>query len=109
MSQPHTWVWRSELLEQAKACLSDGDETLQPALDRLIAEANDALQVGPFSVVNKARLPSSGNVHDYFSYGPYWWPDPSKPDGLPYVRRDGEVNPESRDANSAIVSTTCWR
>ncbi len=25
------------------------------------------------------------------SVGPYWWPDPSKPDGLPYIRRDGEV------------------
>ncbi len=28
------------------------------------------------------------------SIGPYWWPDPAKPDGLPYIRRDGEVNPE---------------
>jgi DNA-binding MarR family transcriptional regulator len=27
---------------------------------------------------------------------PYWWPDSTKPDGLPYVRRDGERNPESR-------------
>ncbi|MCD7899029.1 MAG: alginate lyase family protein [Bacteroides sp.] len=26
--------------------------------------------------------------------GPYWWPDPSKPDGLPYIRKDGERNPE---------------
>ena len=30
------------------------------------------------------------------SLAPYWWPDTTKPDGLPYVRRDGEVNPESR-------------
>jgi hypothetical protein len=100
MSQPRILVWRFELLEQAKARLSGGDEVLQPALDRLIAEANEALQVGPFSVVDKTRLPSSGDAHDYFSYGPYWWPDPGKPDGLPYIRRDGEVNPESRDANS---------
>ena len=28
------------------------------------------------------------------SLGPYWWPDPNKPDGLPYIRRDGERNPE---------------
>jgi hypothetical protein len=28
------------------------------------------------------------------SVGPYWWPNPAKPDGLPYIRRDGEVNPE---------------
>jgi len=31
--------------------------------------------------------------------GPYWWPDPSKPNGLPYIRRDGEVNPETRGEN----------
>ena len=25
---------------------------------------------------------------------PYWWPDPEQEDGLPYVRRDGEINPD---------------
>ena len=28
------------------------------------------------------------------SQAPYFWPDPKKPDGLPYIRRDGERNPE---------------
>ena len=28
------------------------------------------------------------------SLAPYWWPDPSKPGGLPYIRKDGETNPE---------------
>lgn len=36
----------------------------------------------------------SGDKHDYMSMGPYWWPDPSKPDGLPYIRKDGQRNPE---------------
>src|SRR3989338_7278865 len=36
----------------------------------------------------------SGEKHDYMSQAPYWWPDPSKPDGLPYIRRDGNTNPE---------------
>ena len=26
------------------------------------------------------------------SQAPYFWPDPSKPGGLPYIRRDGERN-----------------
>ena len=30
------------------------------------------------------------------SLAPYWWPDSTKPKGLPFVRRDGLVNPESR-------------
>jgi hypothetical protein len=28
------------------------------------------------------------------SQAPYFWPDPTKPNGLPYIRRDGERNPE---------------
>ena len=28
------------------------------------------------------------------SQAPYFWPNPNKPDGLPYIRRDGERNPE---------------
>src|SRR5882762_8795486 len=28
------------------------------------------------------------------SQAPYFWPDPKKPNGLPYIRRDGERNPE---------------
>ena len=61
--------------------------------------ANVALTEGPFSVMDKKRVPPSGDKHDYLSMGPYWWPDPSKPNGLPYIRRDGEVNPETRGEN----------
>lgn len=44
--------------------------------------------------MHKKQMPPSGDKHDYMSQAPYWWPDPSKPDGLPYIRRDGERNPE---------------
>jgi hypothetical protein len=44
--------------------------------------------------MDKAVTPPSGDKHDYMSQAPYWWPHPSKADGLPYVRRDGERNPE---------------
>ena len=64
------------------------------ATDSLLKSANQALVQGPFSVMEKSVVPPSGDKHDYMSQGPYWWPDPSKPDGLPYIRRDGEVNPE---------------
>jgi hypothetical protein len=64
--------------------------------DRLVKAADEALAAGPFSVMQKGRTPPSGDRHDFISLAPYWWPDPSRPGGLPYVRRDGEVNPESR-------------
>jgi hypothetical protein len=64
-------------------------------VDSLIAEANKALQSGPYSVTfEKAKVAPSGDKHDYVSQAPYWWPDSSKPGGKPYIRRDGRINPE---------------
>jgi len=60
------------------------------------AEADHAMDVGPFSVMDKAQTPSSGDKHDFMSLAPYWWPNPATKDGLPYIRRDGETNPEER-------------
>lgn len=60
----------------------------------LAADVEAALRFAPVSVMDKAVTPPSGDKHDYMSQAPYWWPDPSKPDGLPYIRRDGERNPE---------------
>jgi Alginate lyase len=62
----------------------------------LLREAERALAAGPFSVMDKQRVPPSGDKHDFLTLAPYWWPDPAKPNGLPYIRRDGEVNPESK-------------
>ncbi len=56
--------------------------------------ADGAMHQGPFSVMQKSVTPPSGDKHDYMSQAPYFWPDPGKPNGLPYIRRDGERNPE---------------
>jgi hypothetical protein len=73
-------------------------KTHSPVFEKPIAvllnEAQQALKLKPVSVVEKQGLPPSGDRHDYMSIAPYWWPDTTKPDGLPYIRRDGEVNPE---------------
>ncbi len=63
-------------------------------LDAVRAEADAAMAVGPFTVIDKKETPPSGDKHDYMSLAPYWWPDPAKPNGLPYIRHDGETNPE---------------
>lgn len=46
--------------------------------------------------MDKAQLPPSGDKHDYLSVGPYFWPNPRTRSGLPYLFRDGQVNPEFR-------------
>lgn len=68
-----------------------------PAIDHLRAESDKLLTMGPVSVMQKSVAPPSGDKHDYLSLAPYWWPDPTRPDGLPYIRRDGEVNPEAKE------------
>ena len=68
-------------------------------LDRSNPRADAALTRGPYTVVDKTQTPASGDKHDYISMGPYWWPDPAQPTGEPYIRRDGEVNPE-RNTNA---------
>lgn len=84
---------RADLLLTKERCRA-GDPGITPAADRLRSEADAALNAGPFSVMDKEFVPPSGDKHDYVSMGGYWWPNPDTPDGLPYVRRDGEVNPE---------------
>ena len=91
-----TILFDIEELIQTKAKLDRQDPNLTAAYDLLITEAEMALQEGPYSVTHKEKLPPSGDKHDYASYSRYWWPDPDKPDGLPYIRRDGETYPGSQ-------------
>lgn len=67
---------------------------------QLCSDADAALTRPAPSVVDKPRPGPSGDPHDYVSYARYSWPDPAKPDGLPYIGRDGETNPESMGPES---------
>lgn len=61
----------------------------------LLAKADDAMKVEPMSVLDKGGIAPSGDKHDYLSFARYCWPDPTKPNGLPYITRDGVYNPDS--------------
>ena len=90
---PTTLLWRPEALAAQKARIATAPGGV-PAYAALLRDADKAMTQGPWSVVDKTKTPPSGDKHDYMSIAPYFWPDPSKADGLPYVNRDGEVNPE---------------
>ena len=87
----------NDLAETKKRIQSE--ESSLPAFNKLKSDVDRALDAGTFSVTTKKLVPPSGDKHDYMSIAPYWWPNPNSPNGLPYVRRDGEVNPE-RDKTS---------
>ncbi|HWW57842.1 MAG TPA: alginate lyase family protein [Sphingopyxis sp.] len=90
-----TFTLRPGDLEAIKAALPD-DPAIGAAYRGLIARADKALATKPASVMDKRSIPLSGDRHDYVSLAPYWWPA-SNP-RAPYVRRDGEANPE-RETN----------
>ncbi len=93
---PRVYALDAEALARAKRRIESRDPRIQPAYDQLLREASAALLVPAPSVMDKRRVPPSGDKHDYVSMGPYWWPDSTKPGGVPYIRRDGERNPEIR-------------
>jgi hypothetical protein len=77
-----------------KQKLASGDTSLRPALDELVSEAQRALKTAPASVMDKPGPWPGGDMHDYVSYAPYFWPNPDTADHLPYVRHDGKRNRE---------------
>ncbi len=91
-----TFTLRPAELEAIKASLAS-DPVAAEAYRALIARADQALTRKPGSVLDKRTIPLSGDRRDYVSLAPYWWPDPANPKA-PYVRRDGQVNPE-RETN----------
>ncbi|KAL6699388.1 chondroitin AC/alginate lyase [Trichoderma pleuroticola] len=89
-----TIVLDGEQLIEARIRLQGGnDAVLQRSFEALKGKADEWLTQGPWSVMEKNKAPPSGDMHDYTSQAPYWWPSPT-PDGNPYVQRDGEKNPE---------------
>lgn len=95
-------LYNAQYLSSIKKQYNTGDATTTAQINLLIADADKALTTGPFSVtLKKTKTAPNGNPHDYMSQAPYWWADPSKPDGKPYIRKDGERNPEIYQLNDA--------
>lgn len=100
MSNPRLFLWNWSALQDAKSRAADNNPTIQLAIDKLRTDLDNALVFEPVSVMTKELTPPSGDKHDYMSQGPYWWPNPDTTGGLPYIRRDGEVNPEVESLDS---------
>jgi hypothetical protein len=93
MNGPRIFSLSRAGLQQIKSSVAAG-KIGDPSVVQLRSDADSALQQAPLSVTAKTIEPPSGDKHDYLSLAPYWWPDLTMPDGLPYIRRDGQVNPE---------------
>jgi hypothetical protein len=76
-----------------KQKLKEKKGDLYTAYLALLTKADKLLSKPAYSVMEKKQVPPSKDMHDYMSIAIYYWPDPSKPSGLPYMRKDGEINP----------------
>ena len=95
--KPVVFALNLQALEKNKGRIDLKDPSIMDAYNLLLKDAGKALKFGPVSVMEKKNEPPSGDKHDYMSLAPYYWPDPAKPNGLPYIRKDGQTNPETKD------------
>lgn len=91
---PRVFLMKPGTLASIKQKIQAKDRTYDAALATIDRAATKSLSGGTFSVISKSVTPPSGDKHDYMSQAPYFWADPEKKEGLPYIRRDGERNPE---------------
>lgn len=114
---PNTIELNGQRLLEARIALRAGDPTLVAELSVLLKQANAALVTGPWTVTATNTVPPSGDVHDYLSSAPYWWPSQPKstlnPSGCPWVQRDGKRYPAagalSDDADRAAAFSAIYK
>lgn len=70
------------------------EEVVNLLKDEVLKRAERNLNEKPVTVTAFHSERSAGGIHDFYSEGDYWWPDPLNPDG-PYVRHDGQTNPDN--------------
>ncbi len=85
-------------IAKVKKKLDDGSATkeTQKVYRSLLSTADRLLEIDNPTVINKTIDPPTNDKHDYLSISRYWWPDPSKEDGKPWIRKDGETNPDTQ-------------
>jgi hypothetical protein len=86
------WMWNIDKLNEIKK--ERTSSAYFDAYKKLVSEADLKMKTKNYSVTYKKGMAPSGDKHDYVSLSRYFWSDPSKKDGLPYINRDGESNPE---------------
>ena len=62
---------------------------------RILKAAAEAMKIEPITITKYRAKMSEGGPHDFYSNGDYWWPNPDTTNGLPYVQRDGQTNPDN--------------
>ncbi|WP_457807658.1 alginate lyase family protein [Kushneria sp. EE4] len=106
---PRTIILDGVQLARLKALFKAGDAQCMASMQALLEKADSLLEMPCYSVTQKGSAPAGASINDYVSLAKYWWPNPDSDDELPYIRKDGHVNPdcysESYDASRFVRMT----
>ncbi len=92
-------IWNLSRMEET---LREGRYT--EARQAVVRQADKMLTQAPSTVLDQRQTAPSGDRHDYYSMARYWWPNPKTSDGLPYIRKDGVVNPATKGLGREALS-----
>ncbi|MFI2857732.1 alginate lyase family protein [Paenibacillus sp. JSM ZJ436] len=98
--------YNEALMDKSRENLLRGVKSYVAAFDKIQTDAEKFMNAPLNPVTKKTLLPPSKDKHDYISTAPYFWPDPAKPDGLPWIPKDGQVNPASRGDDTDFTRTS---
>ena len=73
----------------------------------LLDMSGNYLQGPGYSVIDKGTVSLGNNIHDYVSLSSYDWPNPETPNGLPWIHRDGVLNPETENYDAPRLVNFC--
>lgn len=101
------YIWDKAQLEVVKEKIHE--PMYEQCYKHLINSAQKELRHSNVSVMMKDKVAVSGNKHDYLSQARYYWPDETKKDGKPYIRKDGQSNPELNKLDRPKLSNMATR
>ncbi|WP_282041770.1 alginate lyase family protein [Winogradskyella flava] len=81
---------------------SDFDIVSDLEKTRITEEAHSYLGAQPITITSYIAERSAGSIHDFYSEGDYWWPNPKYPDSA-YIRKDGLSNPDNFVAHRKVM------
>lgn len=101
-SSPKAFLWNHTQIKCAH-------NSHNKSVTNLIGDAEKYIKMSYCSVLDKKHMPVSGDKHDYMSLSRYAWPDLTKKNGLPYITKDGETNPEYKEYDRNSLANMCHR
>lgn len=83
------------------------EEIIKSEKEQVLNQANKIVKAKPVTLTDTFCIRSAGNIHDYYSEGTYWWPNPEDVNGK-YIRKDGMKNPENFVSHEKALIKFSW-